>query len=191
VRIFLSHKSIKEENLSAELKRQSGSAEPAQVGIVMGSDSDLSVMESASAVLKDFGVAFEITVASAHRSPQRAAEWASSARERGIKIIIAGAGHAAHLAGAMAAHTSLPIIGVPIDSSCLQGMDALLATVQMPPGVPVATMAIGKSGARNAGILAVQILALADPVLAEKLEKYKQNMVVKVEQKAKKLESSY
>lgn len=177
--------------MSAELKRQSGSAEPAQVGIVMGSDSDLSVMESASAVLKDFGVAFEITVASAHRSPQRAAEWASSARERGIKIIIAGAGHAAHLAGAMAAHTSLPIIGVPIDSSCLQGMDALLATVQMPPGVPVATMAIGKSGARNAGILAVQILALADPVLAEKLEKYKQNMVAKVEQKAKKLESSY
>jgi phosphoribosylamine--glycine ligase len=156
----------------------------------MGSDSDLSVMESASAVLKDFGVTFEITVASAHRSPQRAAEWASSARERGIKIIIAGAGHAAHLAGAMAAHTSLPIIGVPIDSSCLQGMDALLATVQMPPGVPVATMAIGKSGARNAGILAVQILALADPVLAKKLEAYKQDMAAKVEQKAKKLDHS-
>jgi phosphoribosylamine--glycine ligase len=157
----------------------------------MGSDSDLGVMESASNVLKEFGVAFEITVASAHRSPQRAAEWASSARERGIKVIIAGAGHAAHLAGAMAAHTSLPIIGVPIDSSCLQGMDALLATVQMPPGVPVATMAIGKSGAGNAGILAVQILALADTVLAEKLEKYKQNMAAKVEQKAKKLESSF
>jgi phosphoribosylamine--glycine ligase len=156
----------------------------------MGSDSDLSVMESASDVLKDFGVAFEITVASAHRSPQRAADWASSARERGVKIIIAGAGHAAHLAGAMAAHTSLPIIGVPIDSSCLQGMDALLATVQMPPGVPVATMAIGRSGARNAGILAVQILALADPVLAERLDQYKQNMAAKVEQKAKKLESS-
>jgi len=161
-----------------------------EVGIVMGSDSDLSVMESTSDVLKDFGVAFEITVASAHRSPQRAADWASSARERGVKIIIAGAGHAAHLAGAMAAHTSLPIIGVPIDSSCLQGMDALLATVQMPPGVPVATMAIGKSGARNAGILAVQILALADPVLAERLDQYKQNMAAKVEQKAKKLESS-
>ena len=156
----------------------------------MGSDSDLNVMESASDVLKDFGVAFEITVASAHRSPQRAADWASSARERGIKIIIAGAGHAAHLAGAMAAHTSLPIIGVPIDSSCLQGMDALLATVQMPPGVPVATMAIGKSGARNAGILAVQILALADAVLAERLDKYKQDMAAKVEQKAKKLENS-
>ena len=176
--------------MSAEQKKQSGSGGPAQVGIVMGSDSDLSVMESAAAVLKDFGVDFEITVASAHRSPQRAADWASSARERGIKIIIAGAGHAAHLAGAMAAHTSLPIIGVPIDSSCLQGMDALLATVQMPPGVPVATMAIGKSGARNAGILAVQILALADAVLAERLDKYKQDMAAKVEQKAKKLENS-
>ena len=176
--------------MSTEEKRPSGSGGLAQVGIVMGSDSDLSVMESASDVLKDFGVAFEITVASAHRSPQRAADWASSARERGVKIIIAGAGHAAHLAGAMAAHTSLPIIGVPIDSSCLQGMDALLATVQMPPGVPVATMAIGKSGARNAGILAVQILALADPVLAERLDQYKQNMAAKVEQKAKKLESS-
>jgi len=156
----------------------------------MGSDSDLGVMQSASDVLKEFGVAFELTVASAHRSPQRAAKWASSARERGVKVIIAGAGHAAHLAGAMAAHTSLPIIGVPIDSSCLQGMDALLATVQMPPGVPVATMAIGKSGARNAGILAVQILALADTVLAEKLEECKQNMAAKVEQKAKALEDS-
>jgi phosphoribosylamine--glycine ligase len=176
--------------LSTEEKRQSDSEGPAQVGIVMGSDSDLSVMESASVVLNDFGVAFEITVASAHRSPQRAAEWASSARERGIKIIIAGAGHAAHLAGAMAAHTSLPIIGVPIDSSCLQGMDALLATVQMPPGVPVATMAIGKSGAKNAGILAVQILALADAVLAERLDKYKQDMAAKIEEKAKKLENS-
>ncbi len=176
--------------MSAEKKRQSGSGGSPQVGIVMGSDSDLAVMESASNVLKEFGVAFEITVASAHRSPQRAAEWASSARERGIKVIIAGAGHAAHLAGAMAAHTSLPIIGVPIDSSCLQGMDALLATVQMPPGVPVATMAIGKSGARNAGILAVQILALADTVLAEKLEEYKQNMADRVEQKAKKLQNA-
>jgi phosphoribosylamine--glycine ligase len=156
----------------------------------MGSDSDMGVMQSAADVLKDFGVAFEITVASAHRSPERAAAWASTAPERGIKVIIAGAGHAAHLAGAMAAHTSLPIIGVPIDSSCLQGMDALLATVQMPPGIPVATMAIGKSGARNAGILAVQILALADAGLSEKLQEYKQEMAAKVEQKAKKIESS-
>jgi phosphoribosylamine--glycine ligase len=156
----------------------------------MGSDSDMDVMQSAADVLKDFGVEFEITVASAHRSPQRAAAWAATAPERGIKVIIAGAGHAAHLAGAMAAHTSLPVIGVPIDSSCLQGMDALLATVQMPPGIPVATMAIGKPGARNAGILAVQILALADADLAEKLQEYKQDMAAKVEQKAKKLENS-
>jgi phosphoribosylamine--glycine ligase len=156
----------------------------------MGSDSDMGVMQSAADVLKDFGVAFEITVASAHRSPQRAAAWASTAAERGIKVIIAGAGHAAHLAGAMAAHSSLPIIGVPIDSSCLQGMDALLATVQMPPGIPVATMAIGKPGARNAGILAVQILALADADLADKLQEYKKDMAAKVEEKAKKLENS-
>ena len=176
--------------MSAEQKGKSSSGDVPQVGIVMGSDSDLGVMQSASDVLKEFNIAYEITVASAHRSPQRAAEWASSARERGVKVIIAGAGHAAHLAGAMAAHTSLPIIGVPIDSSCLQGMDALLATVQMPPGVPVATMAIGKSGARNAGILAVQILALADTVLAEKLDEYKQSMAAKVEEKAKALESA-
>ena len=176
--------------MSAEEKKPGGSGGSAQVGIVMGSDSDMGVMQSAADVLKDFGVAFEITIASAHRSPQRAATWASTAPERGIKVIIAGAGHAAHLAGAMAAHTSLPIIGVPIDSSCLQGMDALLATVQMPPGIPVATMAIGKSGARNAGILAVQILALADADLSEKLQEYRQDMAAKVEQKAKKLQSS-
>jgi phosphoribosylamine--glycine ligase len=176
--------------LSTEKKEAGGSGGSAKVGIVMGSDSDMGVMQSAADVLKDFGVDFEITVASAHRSPERAAVWASTAPERGIKVIIAGAGHAAHLAGAMAAHTSLPIIGVPIDSSCLQGMDALLATVQMPPGIPVATMAIGKSGARNAGILAVQILALADATLSEKLQKYKQDMAAKVEQKAKKLENS-
>lgn len=177
--------------MSAEEKKPEGSSGPAVVGIVMGSDSDMAVMQSAADVLKNFGVAFEITVASAHRSPQRAAAWAASASERGIKVIIAGAGHAAHLAGAMAAHTSLPIIGVPIDSSCLQGMDALLATVQMPPGVPVATMAIGKPGARNAGILAIQILALADADLAEKLHKYKQDLAAKVEEKAKKLDSSF
>ena len=176
--------------MSAEQKKQSDSGGSAKVGIVMGSDSDMGVMQSAADVLKDFGVAFEITVASAHRSPQRAAAWASTALERGIKVIIAGAGHAAHLAGAMAAHTSLPIIGVPIDSSCLQGMDALLATVQMPPGIPVATMAIGKPGARNAGILAVQILSLADAGLSKKLAEYKQDMAAKVEQKAQKLENS-
>ena len=177
--------------MKAAQKNPSRSKESAVVGIVMGSDSDLKVMESAANILQDFGIAYEITIASAHRSPQRAAQWASSARERGIKVIIAGAGHAAHLAGAMAAHSSLPIIGVPIDSSCLQGRDALLAPVQMPPGIPVATMAIGKSGAKNAGIFAVQILALTDDRLAAKLEKYKQDMAAEVEQKAKKLKSTF
>ena len=160
------------------------------VGIVMGSDSDLGVMQAASSVLQEFGIAYEMTVASAHRSPQRAAEFASTARQRGLKVIIAGAGHAAHLAGVLAAHTALPIIGVPIDSSCLQGMDSLLATVQMPPGIPVATMAIGKSGARNAGIFAAQILATADPELGAKLDRFKQDMARGVEEKARKVEAS-
>jgi len=160
-----------------------------RVGIVMGSDSDLPVMEGAVAMLKKFGVPFEMTVASAHRTPERAARFASEARERGIKVIIAGAGHAAHLAGAMAAQTSLPVIGVPIDSSSLQGLDALLSTVQMPPGIPVATVAVGKPGAKNAGILAVQMLALADPELAALLDDYKEEMATAVERKAKSLEA--
>ena len=170
---------------------QSGAGEKArpQVGIVMGSDSDLGVMEETAAILRKFGVAFEITVASAHRTPRRAAEFAESARDRGIKVIIAGAGHAAHLAGAMAAHTTLPVIGVPIDSSAFQGMDALLSTVQMPPGIPVATVAVGKPGAVNAGILAVQILAVSDPALADKLADYKAQMAAKVAEKAQKLEN--
>jgi phosphoribosylamine--glycine ligase len=160
-----------------------------EVGIVMGSDSDLEIMKAAAAVLDDFDIGYEMTVASAHRSPQRAAEFATNAPQKGMKVIIAGAGHAAHLAGVLAAHTSLPIIGVPIDSSCLQGLDSLLATVQMPPGIPVATMAIGKSGARNAGIFAVQILATSDPQLLEKLHHFKQDMARQVEQKAEKLET--
>lgn len=155
----------------------------------MGSDSDLKVMEETAAVLRQFEIPFEITVASAHRSPRRAAEIASSAKQRGIKVIIAGAGHAAHLAGAMAAHTSLPVIGVPIDSSAFQGLDALFSTVQMPPGIPVATVAVGKPGAKNAGILAVQILALNDPELDAKLDAYKADMAQKVEEKARKLEN--
>ncbi len=158
-----------------------------KVGIVMGSDSDLGIMEETVFVLKKFDIPFEMTIASAHRSPQRATEFASSARERGIRVIIAGAGHAAHLAGAMAAHTTLPVIGVPIDSSCLQGLDALLSTVQMPPGIPVATVAIGKPGARNAGILAAQILALSDPELETRLSAYKREMADQVEEKAGKL----
>jgi phosphoribosylamine--glycine ligase len=163
--------------------------EPA-VGIVMGSDSDLNVMKETVAILKKFDIPHEITVASAHRSPERAAEFAATARDRGIQVIIAGAGHAAHLAGAMAAHALLPVIGVPIDSSCLQGLDSLLSTVQMPPGIPVATVSIGKSGARNAGILAAQILALNDEKLRGKLEAFKQDMAAKVVDKAKNLEDS-
>lgn len=158
------------------------------VGIVMGSDSDLNVMKAAVTVLKDFNIPFEITVASAHRSPDRASEFAATAHARGVRVIIAGAGHAAHLAGSMAAHTFLPVIGVPIDSSCLQGMDALLSTVQMPPGIPVATVSIGKPGAKNAAILAVQILAVSDKSLQEKLKVFKQDMADQVEQKAEKLE---
>ena len=163
--------------------------EAAKVGIVMGSDSDLDIMQEAVAVLKKFQIPYEMTVASAHRSPQRAGGFAASALKRGMQVIIAGAGHAAHLAGVLAAHTTLPVIGVPIDSSCLQGLDALLATVQMPPGIPVATMAIGKPGARNAGILAAQIIAVSEAQLAEKLEKFKQEMARQVEKKAKKIES--
>jgi phosphoribosylamine--glycine ligase len=160
-----------------------------QVGIVMGSDSDLPVMEETVAVLKKFGVSFEMTVASAHRSPEKAARFASSARERGLKVIVAGAGQAAHLAGALAAQTTLPVIGVPIDASSLQGLDALLSTVQMPPGIPVATVAIGKSGARNAGILAVQILSVENADLARELDDYKKQMAAEVERKARRPES--
>jgi phosphoribosylamine--glycine ligase len=157
------------------------------VGIVMGSDSDLAVMEEAAAMLKKFGIPFEMTIASAHRSPQRAMVFAADARNRGMSVIIAGAGHAAHLAGVLAAHTSLPVIGVPIDSSSLQGLDALLSTVQMPPGIPVATMALGKPGARNAGILAAQILAVGDPELAGRIDRFKKEMASEVERKAEKL----
>jgi phosphoribosylamine---glycine ligase len=159
------------------------------VGIVMGSDSDFEIMQEAASVLKKFGVPYEMTVASAHRSPQRASEYAKTALERGIRVIIAGAGHAAHLAGAMSAYTILPIIGVPIDSSCLKGLDSLLSTVQMPPGIPVATVSIGKPGAGNAGILALQILAISDATLQNKLLDYKKKLADQVEEKAKKIES--
>lgn len=158
------------------------------VGIVMGSDSDLPVMRVAGDFLKSVGVEYEITVASAHRTPERAAEYAKTAKDRGLKMIIAGAGMAAHLAGVLAAHTDLPVIGVPLDASSLQGVDALLATVQMPPGIPVATMGIGKAGAKNAGVLALKILALNDPTLAKKLVLFREKMVKEVEEKARRVE---
>jgi phosphoribosylaminoimidazole carboxylase PurE protein len=160
-----------------------------KVGIVMGSDSDLPVMKQAAAVLEDFGVPYEMTVASAHRSPERAAAWASTAEERGLDVIIAGAGGAAHLAGVMAACSTLPVIAVPLASSPLSGFDALLASVQMPPGVPVATVSVGAWGAQNAGLLAVQILARRIPELRVKLAERKKRMAADVEAKARHVES--
>jgi phosphoribosylamine---glycine ligase len=155
--------------------------------ILMGSDSDAPVMQAAVDVLRDFGVACEMTVASAHRSPERVGRLVREAPGRGVKVFIVGAGAAAHLAGVVAAHTTLPVIGVPIDSSALKGMDALLSTVQMPPGVPVATVSIGKPGATNAGVLAAQILAVSDRDIAARLDQYKKTLAAKVEAAAEKL----
>ena len=157
------------------------------VGIVMGSDSDWGVMKKTASVLDQLNIPFDVTVSSAHRSPERTAEYSRSARARGLRVIVAGAGAAAHLAGSIAALTTLPVIGVPIDSSSLKGLDALLATVQMPAGVPVATMAIGAAGAKNAAILAAQILAIGDPEIEGSLEQYKKEMAGKVAKKAESL----
>jgi 5-(carboxyamino)imidazole ribonucleotide mutase len=161
-----------------------------QVSIVMGSDSDLEIMREAGKALDEFGIAYEIDVTSAHRSPDRTAELARGAAARGIRVIIAGAGGAAHLAGVIAAHTTLPVIGVPIPSTSLMGMDSLLATVQMPAGIPVATVAIGKPGATNAGILAAQVIGLADASIAQKLTGHKEKLARGVEEKSKKLQNS-
>jgi phosphoribosylaminoimidazole carboxylase PurE protein len=141
-----------------------------RVGIVMGSESDRTTMEEAARVLDEFGIPSEVVVRSAHRTPDAAARYARTARARGLSILIAGAGGAAHLAGAMAAHSRLPVLGVPLASSPLGGFDALLSTVQMPPGVPVGTLGVGSWGARNAAHLAVRILALNDPALTRRLE---------------------
>ncbi len=147
-----------------------------KVAILMGSKSDLPVMEEAAAMLRQFGVQFEMRIMSAHRTPEEAMAFTRAARDNGFSMIIAGAGMAAHLAGVIAAHTTLPVIAVPIASSTLGGLDALLAMVQMPPGVPVATMGIGKPGAKNAALLAVEILALSDEGLAKKLDQYRTDM---------------
>lgn len=161
------------------------------VGIVMGSDSDLPVMAEAAETLKKFGVPFEVRVSSAHRSPARTSEYARTARERGLKVIIIAAGGAAHLGGVIAAETTLPILGVPIASTPLGGLDALLAIVQMPPGIPVACTSIGKWGAVNAAILAVQILAASDEALAKKLAEYKLQLARSVEEKDEKVRREY
>jgi|SRR6185369_14050125 phosphoribosylamine--glycine ligase len=155
--------------------------------ILMGSDSDAPIMQSAVDVLRELGISSEMTVASAHRSPERVMRLVREAPGRGVKVFIVGAGAAAHLAGVVAAHTTMPVIGVPIDSSALKGLDALLSTVQMPPGVPVATVSIGKPGATNAGILAAQILAVGDSAIATRLDAHKKTMAQKVEQAAEKL----
>lgn len=161
------------------------------VGIIMGSDSDLNIMGEAARQLKEFGVPFEIDICSAHRSPARASEYARTAAERGLKCIIAGAGGAAHLAGVTAAETVLPVIGVPVDSSPLSGFDSLLATVQMPGGVPVGTMGVGKSGAVNAAIFAAQILATSDAALADRLAAHKRALADKIRTKSAHVKATF
>jgi 5-(carboxyamino)imidazole ribonucleotide mutase len=160
------------------------------VSIVMGSDSDLEIMNEAAKALEQFGIAYEIDITSAHRSPARTSEYSRKTRERGIRVIIAGAGGAAHLAGVIAAETILPVIAVPIPSTALLGLDSLLAMVQMPAGIPVATVAIGKPGATNAGILAAQIIATSDKAVADKLVAYKAKLDQGVAEKSKKLQES-
>ena len=160
------------------------SLDKALVGVIMGSTSDADVMQGCVDMLKEFEIPHEVRVLSAHRTPEATREYAMNASDRGIEVMIAGAGWAAHLAGFVAGHTTLPVIGVPIDSSPLSGMDALLATVQMPPGIPVATVAIGKGGAKNAGVLAAQILALKHASVAEKLSNYRRELTQKAMEKA-------
>ena len=159
----------------------------ALVGILMGSESDLPVMEKAAEVLKEMGVSFELEISSAHRLPEKTARYSRKARDRGIEVMIAGAGMAAHLAGALASHTTLPVIGVPVKSGSLDGMDALLSTVQMPPGVPVAT--VGIDGAKNAAYLACEILSIKYPEIAKKLENFRTRTRRTLEEKSRKLRS--
>lgn len=158
------------------------------VGILMGSDSDLPTMQEATKVLEEFGVAHEVRICSAHRSPDRLARYAREAEGRGLRVLIAGAGGAAHLAGALAAQVTLPVIGVPMDSGPLNGLDALLATVQMPGGVPVACVAIGRAGARNAALLAIQILALADARLRRRLAAFRARLAAEVAAKDRRIQ---
>ncbi|MBI3316578.1 MAG: 5-(carboxyamino)imidazole ribonucleotide mutase [Candidatus Omnitrophica bacterium] len=161
-----------------------------KVAILMGSDSDLEIMKEACEALKEFGIDYDIQVLSAHRSPELVSEFVKNAKAKGYRVLIAGAGGAAHLAGICAAHTTLPVIGVPIASTPLNGFDALLATVQMPAGIPVATTAIGKAGARNAGILAAQILGIGDKSVEEKLIQFKKKLAESVRAKNENLKQS-
>ncbi|MCB1168775.1 MAG: 5-(carboxyamino)imidazole ribonucleotide mutase [Leptospiraceae bacterium] len=163
-------------------EKKSESAQPPLVGLIMGSNSDWPTMSEAAKVLKDLEVSYEALVVSAHRTPEKMYEYAKTARGRGIQVIIAGAGGAAHLPGMTASLTTLPVIGVPVQSKALSGLDSLLSIVQMPGGIPVATTAIGSSGAKNAGLLAAQILSLADESLAGRLEAYRASLREMVEQ---------
>lgn len=161
------------------------------VGIIMGSDSDLPVMRETARQLKEFGIPFEIEISSAHRSPLRTAEYARTAIQRGLKAVIVGAGGAAHLAGVVAAETILPVIGIPIDNSPLSGIDSLLSTVQMPSGVPVGVMAVGKAGAVNAAVFAAQIIATSDPEVARKLTEFKEALEQKVREKSEHVKKTF
>ena len=165
-------------------------AKKALVSVVMGSDSDLPIMTETTKVLEEFGIDFELILTSAHRTPQRTTKFAASAAGRGIKVIVVGAGAAAHLAGVIASQTTLPVIGIPINATALNGLDALLSTVQMPGGIPVATMAIGKAGAKNAALFAARILALEDKELRAKLSAYIKKMAKDVEKKQENLTTS-
>ena len=160
----------------------------AVVGIVLGSDSDLPPMKESTKMLERFKIPYEMTISSAHRSPKRTLDYAKRAERRGLKVLIVGAGGAAHLAGVIAAHTTLPVIGVPMHTGALKGRDSLYSTVQMPKGVPVATMAIGKSGAINAAIMAVEILALSNAQIRKELKRFKADLAKDVEKKGKRLE---
>jgi phosphoribosylaminoimidazole carboxylase PurE protein len=161
------------------------------VGILMGSDSDLPTMQEAVKILQDFGVPLEVRICSAHRTPDRLARYARQVEARGLRVLIAGAGGAAHLAGVLAAHVTVPVIGVPMEAGPLNGLDALLSTVQMPSGIPVATVAIGRAGARNAALLAVQILALTERRLQRKLRDYRARMATEVATKDRKVQSGH
>jgi len=169
------------------VKTKSAKKEKVLVSVVMGSDSDLPIMTEVAKILEEFAIGHELILTSAHRTPERTTKFAKAAAKRGVKIIIVGAGAAAHLAGVIAAQTSLPVIGIPIDATSLHGLDALLSTIQMPGGVPVACMAIGKAGAKNAALFAIRILALADKSIDSKLSAHIQKMVMEVEKKQENL----
>ena len=169
------------------MKTKSAKKEKVLVSVVMGSDSDLPIMTEAAKILEEFAIGHELILTSAHRTPERTTNFAKEAAKRGVKVIIVGAGAAAHLAGVIAAQTSLPVIGIPIDATSLHGLDALLSTIQMPGGVPVACMAIGKAGAKNAALFAMRILALADKSIDPKLSAYIQKMAMEVEKKQENL----